>query len=124
MTIEEKDSENRFGAMDQSMKDFGHLTWPTGKEDSSTLVVISMKVNGLTVSPMDMEGIYTTRDLRLKENGNRINNLDMELKLGQMAQDSKAITNLEGNMELVPFTGLMDPTLWANFLPPALLFLS
>ena len=89
MIIDEKDLVNKFGAMDQSTKASGLVTWQMAKEGSQTPAVMSMKDSGLTVSQMATDDTFTIRDLLLKANGNRINSVDMELKLGQMAQNTK-----------------------------------
>lgn len=89
MIIDVKDSVSKFGAMDQSTKASGLVTWQMAKDASQTPAGMFTKDSGLTVSQMATEDTFTIRDLLLKANGNRINSVDTELKLGQMAQNTK-----------------------------------
>jgi hypothetical protein len=54
--------ENKFGEMDQFIKESSTITWPTAKADSFILVEMSMKVNGSTTKPKEKVFTYMQMD--------------------------------------------------------------
>jgi hypothetical protein len=58
-----------------------------------------MKVIGLTIKLRVEELMSIWMALNILVTGKKIDNMDMELKHGQMVQNMKVIMNLERNME-------------------------
>ena len=57
------------------------------------LKVMFMKASGLKIKPMDSEFILIITEVDMKDNGFRINNMDMVLNNGLMEQSTKASMN-------------------------------
>ena len=72
------------------------------------LMVIFMRVTGLTIRQMVTEPIHTQMVQNMLDNGRMINNMVKVLKLGQMVLDMKVNILMERNMEVVRYSLLMD----------------
>ena len=86
----------------------GWITKPTVLEDLSMLMVMFMMDTGLMIKHMVTVFTAILMELDMKENGKKISNTEMDLKPGQMAQNSVDNTSKERNTEKVLSLGLTD----------------
>ena len=84
----------------------GRMIKPMEKEDSFMLMVMYMKVSGLTTKLKAEELMNIWMELNTSETGKRTDNMVMELKPGQIAQDMKATTSMERSTVSVHLSGL------------------
>ena len=82
----------KIGQMAQSMLGIGKMIGRTGKENSIMLQEIFMKASGKTIKLMEKVFITRRMEENTKENGLKINNMDMELKLFLTAQNIRVIS--------------------------------
>jgi len=68
---------NKYGMMDQSMKDIGLIIKLTEKEDLSMLMEMCTMVNGKMIKLTDMELIFIWMELNMRDSGKKINNMDL-----------------------------------------------
>ena len=61
-TLKNAAEENKFGEMDQFIKESLKITWPMAKADLSILVEMSTKVNGSTTKPKEKAFTYMRMD--------------------------------------------------------------
>ena len=106
--------EDKFGQMDQCMKDGGWKIKPTAKEDSFMLTVMSMMDNGLMIKLTDLVFTAILMEPNTRAIGKKINNTEMDSKPGQMVQDMKVNMFKERNMERVNSLGLMVALIMEN----------
>ena len=69
------------------------------KEDSSTLMVMSMMANGSMIKLMGLEFIAILMEQNMKVTGKRTNNTETVLKLGLMVQNMKDNMSKVKNMD-------------------------
>ena len=85
----------------------GRMIKPMEKEDSFMLMVMYMKVSGLTTKLKAEELMNIWMELNTSETGKRTDNMVMELKPGQIAQDMKATTSMGRSTVSVHSSGLI-----------------
>ena len=86
------------------------------KEDLFTLMGMFMKANEKRIKPMAKEFTFTQTGLGTKETGNMINNMESELRPGQMAQNMKEATQVGKKMAKGNLAGLMEACIMESFL--------
>ena len=103
-----KVKENRSGQMDPCMKDGGKITKLTAKEDSFTLMEMSMMVNGSTTKPMDLEYTAILTVPSMKDIGRKISSMEMVSRPGQMVPSMRVNTSKARRMVREDLHGLTD----------------
>jgi hypothetical protein len=78
-------------------------------------MVMFIKETGKMIKPMDKDFITILMEPDMKENGLKINNMDMELKLGLMVLNISEIIIWVENMEKENFYGLMEALMRESF---------
>ena len=89
INISGAEKENKSGLMDLFLKDGGKIKEIILKEELLQLMVMFMKVNALMVNHMDSEYILMQMGNDMRDIGRMIKNMEMQLKLGLMAVNSK-----------------------------------
>lgn len=77
---------SKFGQMAPDMTDSGKKAWLTAEEDWSMPTEMYTSESGNMTRPTGMEFNKITMEVATKAIGSMINNTEMELKHGQMAQ--------------------------------------
>ena len=93
------DMVSKFGKMEPNTKETGDSTKHVAMENSGTLMVMCLRVNGLTTRPMDTVSMYIRTVLDMKVNGKMIYNMAKVKKSGQIILDMKVPTMRVKNME-------------------------
>ena len=89
INISGAEKENKSGLMDLFLKDGGKIKEIILKEELLQLMVMFMKVNALMVNHMDSEYILMQMGNDMRVIGRMIKSMEMQLKLGLMAENSK-----------------------------------
>ena len=84
------DMEHSCGQMVPATKECGKMIKQTVKESLFMLMVISMRVSGLTIKLKELALTHMQMELTTKVNGLTINNMDKELSHGLMVLGTKA----------------------------------
>jgi hypothetical protein len=107
---------SKFGEMVLNMKGIGDKIKLTAMEELFTLMGILMLESGRMIKHMveALMNILTERSILVI--GLKINSTAMELRYGQMEVLMRVIMNLEKNMELELFNGLMEVLTLENFI--------
>lgn len=95
----EKVMELKYGLMGQDMREIGRTIRQMEKEFSITRTVMSTMENGETTKPMAKVFTLMLMELLIMGTGLMISRMALELKHGQMAQNTKEITGKARNME-------------------------
>lgn len=74
-----------------------------------------MKVIGLMIKPKVEELTNILMGPSMLETGKKTDSMDMELKRGQIMQNTKETTSTVKNMELAHLNGLMGPLILVSF---------
>ena len=101
----EKEKEYKYGKMEVSIKDIGKLIKQMGKEDLYMQMVMSMKENGSMTRLRVVAHMSIWMEPSMLEIGKKTDKMAMELKLGLIMLNMKAIMNSVKNMELEPLNG-------------------
>lgn len=102
------DKESRDGLMGQYTLENGARTELMAKASSFMLMATSMMDFGQMIKRMVMECTSMSTVLSTKDSGRMICSMDLVLKLGLMAPDTKVITLKEERMVLDHTNGMMD----------------
>ncbi len=95
--ITDMGEELRSGMMAQSIKGSGKMIRQMARDDSFTQTVMFMKVIGLMIKLMVKVFILILMEPSMQEIGKKTNKTDMELKPGQMVQNTLVLTLTERN---------------------------
>ncbi len=91
--------ENRSGRMVRDIRETEKVTVQMEKESLHMLMVTSILVNGKMIKLMAKAFTYMLIKQNMMENGGMTNNMDQDMKPGQMAQSIMVFMKMEESTE-------------------------